>query len=84
MSSQQFRSSVFPSGPMGHYSWLPSTSVNRETKRIEPKLCLSERTFAHFDLDSGIALGDILDASHYFRHLGGIGDCLRCVEGRDG
>lgn len=40
---------------------------------MELRLSLRERTFAHFDLDGGIALGDIFDASHYLRHLGGIG-----------
>jgi hypothetical protein len=42
-----------------------------------------QQTFANFDLDTGVALGDIFDASHYLGHLVGIAYGRRPkVEGR--
>lgn len=33
----------------------------------------AQRTFAHFDLHAGVALGNILDASDDLGHLGDVG-----------
>lgn len=44
-----------------------SAVPTRRQARPQPA---SEPTFAHFDLDAGVALGDILDAPNDLGHLG--------------
>ena len=50
--------------------------MRSQSQRTTSLRDLARQTFADLDLDAGVALGHILDASHYLRHLGG------CVRGR--
>ena len=74
-------------GDFAHLSprWAPwvvtrrceaTSAVRFQSQRTTSLRDLARQTFADLDLDAGIALGHILDASHYLRHLGG------CVRGR--